>query len=230
MSEIIPQMAIILSIAGILVILGRKIPAVLNLRNEEKKKGKIFQIKRKKGIFFYFFKKIKEKIISAKPEKFTKRAIVELEKILRKIRIQFLKLDQKFLVWIQKLREKSEGTFTSNNLREKLDNLKSKKKTIQFLEKKEKPVIKRLNGTKKREVSAKTNNSKQNKNTGEEKKCIEAIARNPRDIELYKKLGTIYFEKRNYKDAKSSFEQILKIDSKNKEAKKELKKIEKIMK
>ena len=53
MSEIIPQMAIILSVAGILIILGRKIPAVLDLSEEEKEKEKAFQDREKNGRIFY---------------------------------------------------------------------------------------------------------------------------------------------------------------------------------
>jgi tetratricopeptide (TPR) repeat protein len=230
MSEIIPQMAIILSVAGILIILGRKIPAVLDLSEEEKEKEKAFQDREKNGRIFCFFKKIKEKIMFAKPEKSTARAIVEIEKILKKIRIQLLKLDQKFLVWIKKLREKSEGTFTSHNFQEKLGSLKAKKKTIRFLKKKEEPIVEKLDKAEKKEAKQEKDNSKQNKNSNEEKKCIEAITKNPKDVESYKKLGVIYLVQKNYKDAKLSFEQILKINSKNKKAKEELEKIEKAMK
>lgn len=48
---------------------------------------------------------------------------------------------------------------------------------------------------------------------------IKAIQNNPKNIEAYRIIGEIYLEKGNLKDAKEVFEQILKIDPENKQAK-----------
>lgn len=56
-----------------------------------------------------------------------------------------------------------------------------------------------------------------------EQKYIKLISENPRNITAYLKLGQLYKEQKNYTDAKGCFVQILRIDSDNKSAKRELK-------
>lgn len=61
----------------------------------------------------------------------------------------------------------------------------------------------------------------------EEQKYIKIITQDPKNIFAYQKLGRLYLEQKNYDDAKAVFEQILKIDAKNKRAKEALKKMPK---
>lgn len=51
----------------------------------------------------------------------------------------------------------------------------------------------------------------------EEKKCIDAIAQNPKDMLAYRTLGFIYLKQKNYSDARACFRQILKIDPRDSE-------------
>mgnify|MGYP000097136737 CR=1 FL=1 len=234
MFEIILQFVIILSIAGILIIVGRKIPEVTALSVEEKEsktlknKDKIYQkTTENTGRIHKFFKKIKDKIKSVGLEKFVERGTIELEKILRKIRIQFLKLDQKLFFLIKKLREKSDRALKSQGRQEWLDAFKSSKKTVQFISKAKKSISAKRKNVK--SAVKKTIVGRTLRIVDKEKKYIKAIAKNPKDIGSYRRLGLIYLEQKNYTDAKASFEQILKIDPKDREAKKELKKIEKLM-
>ena len=44
-----------------------------------------------------------------------------------------------------------------------------------------------------------------------EKRYIDRIVANPKDIEAYKKLGDLYVDMRNYKDALEAFEYVLKL-------------------
>lgn len=46
----------------------------------------------------------------------------------------------------------------------------------------------------------------------EEKKCIDSISANPKDIEAYKSLGFLYLRQKNYSDARACFRQVLKFD------------------
>jgi len=124
--------------------------------------------------------------------------ILKLEKILRKLRIIVLKFDNRFERWIQILKDKEREIKAKTHLSK-----------IQWVEK--------------RKISKEK--EKENKFILEEKKYIETIVKNPHDTEAYKALGLLYLKQKNYKDAKESFRQILKIDSKNKEAKKKLKEI-----
>ncbi|MFH1392390.1 MAG: tetratricopeptide repeat protein [bacterium] len=61
----------------------------------------------------------------------------------------------------------------------------------------------------------------------EEQKYIKIITQDPKNLFAYSKLGKLYFEQKNYDDAKAVFEQILKIEPKNKKAKDSLKKMPK---
>ncbi len=64
----------------------------------------------------------------------------------------------------------------------------------------------------------------------EEQKYIKIISQDPKNLFAYHKLGKLYFEQKNYDDAKAVFEQVLKIDEKNKKAKEILGRIEQLPK
>lgn len=59
-----------------------------------------------------------------------------------------------------------------------------------------------------------------------EKKYIEIVKLDPKNIRAYKGLGKVYKEQGNIEDAKSSYEQVLVIKPGDSEAKEELKKIQ----
>lgn len=59
-----------------------------------------------------------------------------------------------------------------------------------------------------------------------EKTYIEIIKKDPKNIQAYKNLGNLYLKQGNLRDAMSSFEQVLKINPNDQEAKTEIKVIE----
>jgi len=61
-----------------------------------------------------------------------------------------------------------------------------------------------------------------------EELLIQAIVNEPRNVGLYLQLGRIYFNQKNFADAKSAFEEALRLDKTNIKAKEELKRIEKM--
>lgn len=61
----------------------------------------------------------------------------------------------------------------------------------------------------------------------EEQKYVKILSQDPKNIFAYYKLGKLYLEQKNYEDAKAVFEQVLKIEPKNKKAKEALKKLPK---
>lgn len=63
----------------------------------------------------------------------------------------------------------------------------------------------------------------------EEQKYIKIISQDPKNLFAYHKLGKLYFEQKNYDDARAVFEQVLKIDEKNKRAKEMLEKTERLL-
>lgn len=54
---------------------------------------------------------------------------------------------------------------------------------------------------------------------------VKAIQINSKNLEAYRLIGGIYFEQKNFRDAKEAFTQILKIDPQNKEAQERLSQI-----
>lgn len=63
-----------------------------------------------------------------------------------------------------------------------------------------------------------------------EKIYIEIISKDKRNIRAYKGLGKIYKRQRNFKYAKSSYEQALKIEPEDKEARQKLKEVKSLIK
>ncbi len=240
-----PQIIIIISIGIIIIILGRNIPKANDLNEEnlffEKKK-----VKKDKEIFFYLYRRIKNRISKERNQEKVHLMWVWLEKILRKIRISFLKIDNQIISLLGKLREKhiateidkSEG---SNNMQKDKDTKKEEveendinKKEAGFMENdlQKIEVLENINSgaieNKKKEII--NNISKEEDTKGKEKEYLDVILKNPIDIKTYWKLGIIYSRRRNYKDAISCFRQITKIDPTYKKAKKKISDLIKKMK
>ncbi len=194
MYEFVAKLIIVLSIAGILTIIFRKISEFKNMPAEDiqflaqrvKKPGKISQ-------------KIKRKNY----HNIIRSVVIKLEKILKKLRAIALKSDNWFEQWIKILKNKEKEFKTKARFSKKqveIQQVAEEQPELKKEEKKERFVV-------------------------EEKKYIETIVKNPRDVKTYRSLGLLYLAQKNYKDAKESFRQILKINSKDKEAKKKLEEI-----
>lgn len=59
----------------------------------------------------------------------------------------------------------------------------------------------------------------------DEKKHIDAIAKNPKDIDAYRALGFIYLEQKNYSDARACFRRVLKLNQEDEEVKQKMEEI-----
>lgn len=127
-----------------------------------------------------------------------------LEKTLKKIRILFLKLDNLVILLIAKLREISHN-FT----------IKSKAWMSE----------KRMRRIEKLRLLADLKRTKEEK----EEIFLRIIRQNPKDIKAYKELGNLYLEDKNYQDAKSAFEEVLKINPEEEIAKEKLEELNKII-
>jgi tetratricopeptide (TPR) repeat protein len=147
--------------------------------------------------------KISQKIKKINYHNIIQSVVVKLEKILKKLRTIALKSDNWFEQWIKILKNK-EKKFKAK--------ARFSKKQLK-IQQAEKEYPKKKEGKERFVV--------------EEKKYIETIIKNPRDVKTYRSLGLLYLAQKNYKDAKESFKQILKINSKDQEAKKKLEEIEK---
>ena len=61
--------------------------------------------------------------------------------------------------------------------------------------------------------------------TDEEKKCIDLIAANPKNIDAYRSLGFVYLNQKNYSDARACFRRVLKLKPEDQEVKNKLNEI-----
>lgn len=174
----IPYIIIILSLAGLVFIVFRKIPTLVKLPTEpvENSLPKISLKERAANL---------AKNISH-PD-FWLVFLGWLEKVLRKVRILFLKMDSFFISLIGKSREKS------NQMAIKSKEWMSERRTKKIEKLKMLADLRR---------------------TSEEKEdmLLSILKQNPRDIKAYKELGALYLEQKNIQDAQSAFEEVLKIN------------------
>lgn len=208
---LIAQILILVSLLGIGVIILRKIPALLSLPEKPK------EILPSQP----FFSRLKRKIKGWQYSEYRGKILAWLEKALRKLRILFLKIDSFFLTGIKKARERSQVLKIKS--RAWVEHKRQKKiKKLEALQKIEKAeLIDKLKETKKgdqAEIGVEHLAKK-------EKELIKAISQNPKDPELYKELGSVYLEAKNFKDAQQAFEEALKINPNDLEIKENLEKI-----
>lgn len=189
----------------------------------------------KEGFITTWIKRIKEKIDFKK----FKFALVQfLEKVLRKSKVSLMKIEniageltKKLSAKAKKLNsglkkpeddEKKDAETEYNTDEELNDNsdksVEDKTETVIFKKQKGKEE-----DTKDKEVG--DVGAKRESDIETEKELIYKIAKNPTNAENYIELGDLYSEADNYDDAIQAFEQALKLDKNNKEAKKGIRKI-----
>jgi len=212
MFDLLPQIIIIISIAGIIVIIARKIPQIP--ASKEKKKVDInsaeSKIKAPNSL-----NKVWLKIKGFRYSEHSHKILGFLEKILRKLKVFFLKLENKITNWAERLRIHSQKVKTR---REGMD---------VKIESDGEENTQSLN------LDSHIKTSGENTADKTEEEYIAAITKNPRDLEAYRNLGNVYVRKNDIKDAREAFRQILRISPSDKDAEMKLrslriKKIKKI--
>ena len=111
--DLIPQVVIIISIGIIIVIIGRNVPKINNL-NERNLFLKREDVKEKEK-FFYLYKRMKKRINKEEYKEKIGLMWIWFEKVLRKTRIRFLRIDNKIIFLLDKLREKNIETEVDKN-------------------------------------------------------------------------------------------------------------------
>lgn len=229
--DLIPQLIIIFSAGIIVFILGKNILKIKRIPND----NSLFEnntTKTEREKFFYLYKRLVRRINKEEYQKKINLFWIWLEKTLRKLRISFLKLDNKIVSLLDELREKKiehidrEGQGESNGI--KLNKIAGNDKNREG----GKVTFVGTNKTgdtgnvKSPMVDSKKKDSDENikkrSKDDKEQEYINLILKNPDDIKLYWKLGIIYSRKKNYKDAISCFRQIIKIDPTYAKAKKKV--------
>jgi len=177
---LIPLILIIVSIATIFFILVRKKSALKNLELDPNAD---------------FWKNMTPEIANAIKdlplEEYKTQAIKEYEKILRRLKIFSLKVENKTSHLLTKVPKTVNGEVT--NSIEKQEEIQEQKNEQEIKEEKKE--------------------EKQNQNfKNQEQKIIMEIAKNPKDPLLYKKLGSLYLENEMKQDAREAFETALELD------------------
>jgi len=232
--SLIPPVIAVLSIIGIIIFLVRKSSQVAEIVQEDVESGKHFLSERG------FWGGIWHKIKSIKGEEAKHFFLGIMERVIRRSRIVFLKLESKFgeisndirvkrqLRVAKKIEEKKKAEEKAQDIFEKLNNYEAKqpkkekapleiKKVYQEEEKEVRPMLseKITVPEPKAKVKGKL-----------EEALIERIAINPKDVEAYERLGEYYLEIKNYEDAKECFRQVLKLNPANRNVKYKIRRLE----
>ncbi|MCK5491207.1 MAG: tetratricopeptide repeat protein [Candidatus Pacebacteria bacterium] len=246
--DLIPQLIIVISTGIIVIIFGKNIPKVKDL--DDKIFSELIENKEEKK-FYYLYDRFKKRISKEEYQRRIDLLWRWFEKFLRKIRISFLRFDNRIVSLLNKLREKNTETDIDKNIQadnmeecdapiieaEKYENREFQKEEMVIVtEENIKPsedIVGSITEEEKAEnVDNKVNPNKKAKNKksnlykentkGKEKEYIDLIMKNPIDVKSYWQLGIIYSRRRNYHDAISCFRQITKIDPTYTKAKKKI--------
>jgi len=236
---------VISGIAGIFTIAYKKIPTLLNLPADSPHSG-IF------GEKIDLKDEVKKRLEMIKYLSYQPKVLQWLEKILRKTRVLILKMDNLFIAWIGRARNESQVWTIRSRAWMEHRRLMKKEKTqmlenldkveiFQELEKMKQEVAKEEDEALKEKIENVSNNEAieneeieerveavqpvEDKIQEEEKRCIDLITQNPKDIEAYRILGFIYLNQKNYSDARACFRQILKLEPEDQEVKRKLEEI-----
>ena len=233
----------VVSLAAIIL---RKVPTLARLANDfhPSLNGKIGE-------------GIKIRLRGIKYSNFFPLILSGLEKSLRKFRLLVLRIDNLFVGWIKRARDKSDTWTIRSRAWMEHRRLKKKEET-QLLEKLDKVEVSETIQKIEQEVAKDEDNAFKEKVeivnsveettplvepvavevfepkpeeeeiltvTEEEKKYIDAIAQNPKDVESYRSLCDIYLNQQSYADARACFRQVLKLDPTDEETRAKLERI-----
>ncbi len=235
--SIISPLLVILSIIGIILFLVKKSSAINELRKREELSEKENKEKAitNQSVSEGIFAKINRVILAI------------LEKIVRRIRLIFLKSENKFKILGEGIRKrrnveknnKNTELFTEEkevldgivnssgkNMQEKKDLrekmfLRQQKYQEETTEKFFRPIVSDRVVVPKRRSETKDRL---------EELLIERIATNPKDIEAYERLGEYYLEIKNLDYAKECFKQVLKLNPTSSNIRYKMRKLERMLK
>ena len=233
MSNNIFYLLIALCLFGLGIIVYRKISVLAKLSDEE-----IIILSRKKGL--------RDKIKEINYKQHWLNFIISLEKLLMRVKIVFLKIENILSRWIIGLRgnskvmaQRSRDWIKQKEIkrREKQNNLNGRNSADEVVLKINKRIEPRSDQTEpviQKELSrpeeelAEISLDDLNKPIKEEQKWIDLIVENPKNITAYKFLGLFYWKQHNYPDAKASLEMAVKLGSKDKKVKEALEELKKM--
>jgi tetratricopeptide (TPR) repeat protein len=236
----IPPILIILSLAGIIIFFMKKAPQIARLSDEDALEKERLDRMATAGFFGRLGLKIKNIRWSGLKSVF----LALSEKLTRRARIIFLRLESKSKSLNDSIRSKRGKQENTNSERksweggqneedvilDKVNNYQPKKKSYlagmkKALKKEKVPEKNAYDDSEERIIKPMVSDRVVNPNGRAEMKdrledlLIERIAANPKDVEAYERLGEYYMEIDSLNDAKECFKQVLKLDPKNRNVK-----------
>lgn len=220
--SIIPPILVVLSLVALIIFLMKKSSRVAELDlGEASKKGEDVSGK-------FEARGIAEK---EQKTKFGTKVLLILEKIMRWLKVVFLKMDNKLSSWSESVRQKrrinKERKIEFPRM-EKMEKLEKKDEEVFFerrMPRNMSEIRTEIEVPKRDEVEQKTNEKKDLF----EKILIERIAANPKDIEAYERLGEYYMEIESWNYAKECYKQVIKLNPGNSAVKMKMKKLERLL-
>jgi tetratricopeptide (TPR) repeat protein len=232
--SLLPPILVILSFIGIIVFLVKKSSKVAEIKEEEIAGiDPVGNAEAKEGGFRKIFNK----------DRLKNASLSALEKLSRKVRMIFLKLENLFQKWSESIRKRRstrvigekpvEPSIEKRKMLNRLASMKkgewkkNKKHGVEhslgpvFSENEEEKVIKPIISDK--VVSPRTKTEIKDRL---EDLLIERIALNSKDVEAYERLGEYYMNIGSHDYAKECLKQVLKLDPANKNAKFKMKSLE----
>ena len=236
---IIPPFLVVLSIVGIILFLMKKAPEVQRMVNEEK----LAELER--GEHMGYNKEAVEDI-SSFGSKAKNIGLIILEKITRKFRVIFLKLENRLTTLAEAIKRKRNERAeieriskppverdASDGVTARTDELAKPRAGIkQMLRMRQARSVEELEGKYFRPIiSDRIVVPKRRREVKEhlEEILIERIAVNPKDVEAYERLGEYYFEIKNFEHAKVCFKQVIKLNPLNRSVRYKMKRLEKLL-
>lgn len=182
---------LVIGLIGALVIIFRKIPVLLKLPSQPDESYQKLPLNNKASNLI--------KGIPSSP-RYGLALLNITEKLLRRVRILFLRLDNFFVALINRSRNKSHDL---------------------AIKSKEWMSARRMKKIEKLKLMASLRTTPEQKEEG----LLRSLRHNPKDIKAYKELGALYLEQKNYQDATAAFEEVLKINPEDESAKEKLEEI-----
>lgn len=223
---IIPPILIVLSLVGIILFLMKKAPKAIRLNDarlayDNSKAGENYTEKK-----------------TSRGKRINNKMLLVLEKITRKFKVFFLKLENLFTGWGESIREKRNSRSKAEKLSEKpaeqTDSRPEKNYLSRVYRREEKTQTQTFSRASERvsrpilseKVAVPKSYAKKNIF---ENILIERIAVNPKDVEAYERLGEYYIEIENWDYAKECFKQVIRLNPENINVKAKMRKLERIL-
>jgi tetratricopeptide (TPR) repeat protein len=235
--SIIPPILIVISLVGIIIFLVKKAPKIASLSENEQLIEKESDMPKKSFLGRFGSQKNQEE-----KKDFSHNILLFSEKMLKRLKVFFLKLENIFTAWGESIRNKRKKREEENVIQltevsqEKNIFSENKEKHREFFARRSKniEIPKEKKDVERKEEQPEKNQENEIKNKIEkkdifEKILVERIAANPKDIEAYERLGEYYLEIENWNYAKECFKQVLKLNPKNESVKGKMKRLEKML-